>query len=110
MSDKKYRVWKCKLVVRGDSELPNGFDHPPRMAAIQAVLKHFDVLACFSGWGGELTEGEIEVMGDDVSYRREPDPVDSPSREPGEKPRDFADDAADAAYTSEESPHPKAVK
>lgn len=59
----KYRVWDCKIVVPADAELPKGFDLPPRCGAINAVLSHgIKVIACFSGWGGSLTESEENVI------------------------------------------------
>ena len=63
----KYRVWACKIVVPADVELPSGFDAPPRGAAQQAVEDAgIEVLGCFSGWAGSLTEGERKVLeGDD---------------------------------------------
>ena len=59
----KYRVWSCKIIVPQDAELPEGFDGPPRCAAIEAVeLEGIDILGCFSGWGGELNDVEKEVL------------------------------------------------
>lgn len=56
----KYKVWECKIVVKDDAEFPpeiNGFDSVPRRVAIEAVEKHgIEVLDCFSGWGGSLSE------------------------------------------------------
>ena len=58
----KYRVWKCKLVI-SKRELPNGFDSIPRLAVIKAVAsKGFEILGCFSGWGGKLTDIEKELI------------------------------------------------
>jgi hypothetical protein len=63
MSKPKYKVWSCKIVVRGDVELPSGFDFVPRRSAIGAVEAHdIEVLDCFSGWGGELTDGEEWIV------------------------------------------------
>ena len=63
MSKKNYKVWDCKIVVPIDAELPNGFDSPPRTAAVEAVEKAgITVLSCFSGWGGTLTEIEAEIV------------------------------------------------
>ena len=60
---KRYQVWECKIVVPDDAELPDGFDWPPRRAAIKAVEDAgIEVLACFSGWGGALTSVQLEVM------------------------------------------------
>jgi len=58
----RYRVWECKIAVPIDSELPDGFDGPPRQAAIKAIESAgITVCSCFSGWGGSLTEIEIKV-------------------------------------------------
>jgi hypothetical protein len=54
-----YKVWTCKIVVPEHAEIPDGFDGPPRMAAIRAVEQAgIPVLSCFSGWGGELSQPE----------------------------------------------------
>lgn len=59
----KYQVWECKIVVPADAKLPDGFDQPPRRAALNAVEKSdINVLACFSGWGGQLTACEEEYV------------------------------------------------
>ena len=51
-----YRVWDCQIVVSADAQLPEGFDFPPRTAAINAVeAAGIEVVLCFSGWGGSLT-------------------------------------------------------
>ena len=63
MKKKKYKVWDCKIVVPNDAELPDGFDYPPRKAAIEAVENAgIAVLSCFSGWGGRLTKVEAEIV------------------------------------------------
>ena len=55
------QVWECKILVPDDVELPDGFDNPPRTAAIEAIRKTgIPVLACASGWGGSLTKEEKE--------------------------------------------------
>lgn len=60
---KKYQVWTCKIVVDGYENLPNGFDSPPRIAAINALEKRgIRVRECFSGWGGKLTKGERVIV------------------------------------------------
>jgi len=60
---KDFKVWSCKIVVRGDVLIPDGFDFPPRCGAIDAVEKTgIEVLDCFSGWGGTLTETEREIV------------------------------------------------
>lgn len=54
-----YKVWECKIVVPADAALPDGFDLPPRLAAKRAVLQAgINVISCFSGWGGTLTDAE----------------------------------------------------
>ncbi len=59
----KYKVWVCKIVVSGDAKLPDGFDGPPRLAAIQAVESAGIVVwDCFSGWGGILTETQEKLV------------------------------------------------
>jgi len=56
----KYKVWQCRIVVSGDAKLP---DWPPRLAAIQAVESAgVEVLSCFSGWGGTLTEAQEKIV------------------------------------------------
>lgn len=60
---KKLKVWECKIIVSGDTELPPGFDWPPRSAAIEAVEKAgIEILGCSSGWGGSLTKGEQDAF------------------------------------------------
>ena len=57
------RVWQCRIVVDDDQELPDGFDFPPRRAAINAVLEHgVEVVSCFSGWGNQTTLEEEYVI------------------------------------------------
>ena len=59
----KYKVWKCKIVIPVGAELPEGFDSPPRQAAIKAVEKAgIEVFACFSGWGASLSKAELESL------------------------------------------------
>jgi hypothetical protein len=58
----KYRVWECKLVIPFDTEVPSEFDAVPRRAAINAVAPHAQILVCFSGWGGKLTESEQQIV------------------------------------------------
>lgn len=63
-----YRVWECKIVVRGDAELPCGFDQPPRRAAITAVnAAGFDVLCCSSSWT-TCNESTWDHIKDRVDY------------------------------------------
>lgn len=59
----QFKVWSCKIVVAGDTIIPDGFDWPPRRAALEAIeAGGIEVLSCFSGWGGTLTETETEVV------------------------------------------------
>ncbi len=68
-----YKVWECKIVLAPDTTLPAGFDNPPRCAAIEAVEKAgFEVLECFSGWVGSLTDTERELV-DERHARPTPD-------------------------------------
>ena len=62
MSEKKYKVWTCRIIVP-DVELPDGFDFPPRMAAQNAIESAgIPVILNSSGWGGEATKGDIEYI------------------------------------------------
>lgn len=66
---KKVKVWECKIIVPEDAELPQGFDNPPRSAAIAAVGEAgIEVLGCSSGWGGHLTKGEREAFESQLSH------------------------------------------
>ena len=66
----KYKTWECKIVVPMDTKLPQGFDSPPRRAAMDAVGRAgVPVLACFSGWGGDLTPAQEEVVDEDIARR-----------------------------------------
>jgi len=66
----KYKTWECKIVVPMDAKLPEGFDSPPRWAAMGAVARAgVPVLACFSGWGGELTATQQECVDKDIARR-----------------------------------------
>ena len=72
---KKYQVWTCKIVVHKDATLPNGFDAPPRRAAIDAVERAgIDVINCYSGWGGELTPTQENVTDEAVARRSSAEP------------------------------------
>ena len=65
----QFKVWECKIVVAGDTEIPDGFDFPPRRAAMEAIKAGgIEVLSCFSGWGGTLTETQREVV--EENYKR----------------------------------------
>lgn len=70
MNNKQYQVWECKIVVPKDAVIPDGFDLPPRRAAIAAVCDaNINVVACFSGWGGKLTQAEQEIA--DAYYEKD---------------------------------------
>ena len=59
----KYQVWTCKIVVPGNIKLPPAFDGPPRSAATEAILAaDVPIIACFSGWAGELTKAEATCL------------------------------------------------
>jgi hypothetical protein len=59
----KYKIWECKIVVSADAVLPDGFDFPPRRAAIDMVESHgIKVISCFSGWGGKLEKNELACI------------------------------------------------
>ncbi len=58
----KYKVWRCALIVAEDAVLPDAFDFPPRQAVISSVeTAGVDVVVCFSGWSGDLTEREAQM-------------------------------------------------
>ena len=49
-------------MIADDAKIPDGFDWPPRRAAISAIEAHdIKVLSCFSGWGGTLTETQTKI-------------------------------------------------
>lgn len=59
----KYKVWECKIVVSDTTELPKGFDSPPRQAAIETIENNgIEIVSCFSGWGGKLLEEETKCV------------------------------------------------
>lgn len=67
-----YKVWTCKIIVRGDKELPPGFDAPPRSAAEKAIADAgFEVLVNASGWGGTLTLADLQEIEEVESVGRE---------------------------------------
>lgn len=46
---------------------PEGFDSVPRRAAIDAIEEAgIEVLSCFSGWGGKLSEIQSGIVDDRV--------------------------------------------
>jgi len=58
-----YKVWACKIVIPDSVQIPEGFDSPPRRAAMSAVLQHgIPVLTCFSGWDGTLSQEELHIV------------------------------------------------
>lgn len=61
---KTHKVWMCKIGVVGDLKLPPGADGPMRTAIERAFreITGRDAEFTFSGWGGELTEGEKLVV------------------------------------------------
>lgn len=60
------KVWQCRIMVADDVELPNGFDLPPRRAAIEAIEKEgIEVIACFSSWGNKETALEKAIIYND---------------------------------------------
>jgi len=66
----KYQIWECKIVVPEDAVFPEGFDFPPRHAAMQAVEDAgITVIDCFSGWGSCLTDTEKEIVDYNVQRR-----------------------------------------
>ena len=57
-----FKVWECKIVVPGNVKLPEDLEYLTRWGAINAVQDAgIDVICCFSGWGGELTQGELTL-------------------------------------------------
>jgi hypothetical protein len=63
MAKEDYKVWECKIVVSANAKLPRAFDGLPRQAAQGAVEEAgIPVVAVLSGWGGELTDGELEAI------------------------------------------------
>ena len=64
----KYQVWTCKIFVPIDSELPRGFDWPPRKAATDAIAgAGLEIAGCASGWGGVSTTRDEELIDDTVN-------------------------------------------
>ena len=61
------KIWSCKIGFTAEADLPEGADQPMR----EAVLKAYETLTSrpadfvFSGWGGELTEHEVEELEND---------------------------------------------
>jgi len=63
MKTKKYRMWDCSIIVDTDV-VPEGFDLPPRQAAIQAIgVAGINIVSCSSGWGRKkLKPYEQEIV------------------------------------------------
>lgn len=61
--NKKYKIWECKIIVSDEIDLPDGFDFPPRSAAIKVIENAgFEVISCFSGWGSKLNRSERNCL------------------------------------------------
>jgi len=58
------KIWECKIGFALRDKLPSGADAPLRQAVQKAFrdLVGKDAEFCFSGWGGELTETEKDVL------------------------------------------------
>ena len=64
-------VWQCKVGCIGPLEVPQGGDMPMRDAIGRAFWRTVGVEAefTFSGWGSDLTEGELAVVEDRLPDR-----------------------------------------
>ena len=60
------KIWTCKIGAVAGRSLPWGADFPMREAisAAYKTLTGVEADFIFSGWGGELTEGERAVVED----------------------------------------------
>ena len=68
---KAYKVWTCKIIIDGDSGMPDGFDAPPRRAAQKAIEDAgLEVLVNSSGWGGSLDDHDVVAL-DEIESNRE---------------------------------------
>ena len=58
------KIWTCKIGEVEPSLLPDGADHPMRVAVCSAyeLLTGQEPEFLFSGWGGSLTEAERAVV------------------------------------------------
>jgi len=58
------KIWDCKIGEVDDGDVPEGGDLPMREAVRKAYkeLTGKDATFLFSGWGGELTDLEREVV------------------------------------------------
>jgi|GEM_PF-5455912 len=61
-------IWDCKIGIKAGTSvvLPAGSDFPMRVAVEKAFkeITGLDADFCFSGWGGELTKIQAEVVED----------------------------------------------
>jgi len=54
------KVWQCSVYIKPDTELPNGFDWPPRRAVINTLEDlGIEVESCASGWSENLIGGSF---------------------------------------------------
>lgn len=57
-----FDVWHCKLVIPKADKHDRPTDSIPRFALINACEEEYGrVVSCFSGWGGSLTNSELEA-------------------------------------------------
>jgi hypothetical protein len=58
------KVWTCKIGESDAAKLPPGADAPMRQAIKDAYFQLTGEWPtfCFSGWGGELTEVERQIV------------------------------------------------
>jgi hypothetical protein len=57
-------IWACKIGRLGTADLPPGSDYPMRRA-VEAAYREItgeEPEFIFSGWSGELTETQLEVV------------------------------------------------
>ena len=64
-------IWFCKIGEKFEGELPSGADWPMRKAVQDAyfALTGTEAEFVFSGWGGELTEGERKSADNERYYK-----------------------------------------
>lgn len=67
------KIWSCKIGEVDESKIPRGGDMPMRIAVEKAYLELTgeEPKFLFSGWGGELTEGERAVINDEEPHRED---------------------------------------
>lgn len=58
------KIWACKIGYAPEAEVPQGGDSPMRDAVERAFKRVVgtDAEFTFSGWGAELTEGELACV------------------------------------------------